>query len=70
MRGPEVTQHMALTWRKASHSSGSGACVEIAVLSDNAISIRDSKNPTTNLTVAAAAWTTFLTTTKHGTFDL
>lgn len=70
MRGPEVTQHVALTWRKASYSSGSGACVEIAVLSDDTIGIRDSKNPATTLAVTPAAWTTFLATTKHGTFNL
>jgi hypothetical protein len=61
---------MALTWRKSSYSSGSGACVEVAVLSDGTIGVRDSKNPTTSLTVTPAAWITFLATTKHGTFNL
>jgi hypothetical protein len=65
-----MTEQLAHTWRKASYSGGSGACVEIAVLSDDTIAIRDSKNPTTNLTVAPAAWTTFLANTKHGTYDL
>ncbi len=65
-----MTQHMALTWRKASYSSGSGACVEIAVLSDAAIGIRDSKRPETNLVIPPSAWSSFLTQTKNGTYDL
>jgi len=65
-----VTQHRASTWRKASYSSGSGACVEIAVLSDDTIGIRDSKRPETNLVIPPFAWSSFLTQTKHGTYDL
>jgi len=33
-------------WRKSSHSSGDGQCVEVARLDlDQAVAVRDSKNP-------------------------
>jgi hypothetical protein len=64
-----MTEYLARTWRKASYSGGSGACVEVAVFHNGAIGIRDSKNPTTNLTVTPATWTAFLANTKHGTYD-
>ena len=70
MEATGVTEHIAGTWRKASQSTGSGACVEVAVLHDSAIGIRDSKRPDTNLTLTPSAWSTFLTHTKHGTYDL
>lgn len=65
-----MAEHVAHTWRKASQSGGQGACVEIAVFYDGTIGVRDSKNPTTNLTVTPATWTTFLANAKHGVFDL
>jgi hypothetical protein len=68
--GADMTERSAHGWRKASYSSGSGACVEVAVFQDGAIGVRDSKDPTTNLTLAPAAWTNFLANTKHGAFDL
>jgi hypothetical protein len=67
--GRDMTEHLARTWRKASYSSGSGACVEVAVFHDGAIGIRDSKRPETNLTLSPSAWSSFLTHTKHGAFD-
>jgi hypothetical protein len=65
-----MTEHLTHGWRKASHSSGSGACVEVAVFHDGAIGVRDSKRPDTNLTLPPSTWSTFLTHTKHGTYDL
>jgi hypothetical protein len=65
-----VTHHVVPAWRKASRSTGSGACVEIAVLSDGAVGIRDSKRPETNLVIPPFVWSSFLTQTKHGTYDL
>lgn len=34
-----------LTWRKSTVSSDNGACVEVAVLPDGQVAVRDSKNP-------------------------
>ena len=31
-------------WRKSSHSNGQGACVEVAVLADGRVALRDSKD--------------------------
>lgn len=36
--------HDALRWRKSSHSSASGQCVEVAYLGSY-VAVRDSKNP-------------------------
>jgi hypothetical protein len=49
-----------LTWRKARHSSGNGACVEIAA-SRGRIIVRDSKDPIGPiLFYSAEAWRSFL----------
>jgi hypothetical protein len=34
-----------LTWRKSSHSGSGDQCVEIAVLPEDRLAIRDSKHP-------------------------
>ena len=70
MGGEGMTQQVTCTWRKASRSTGQGACVEVAVLHDGAIGVRDSKRPDTNLILPPSTWSTFLTHTKHGTYDL
>jgi len=44
------------TWRKSSYSANSSDCVEIG----RGVGIRDSKAPTTHLTVSDEAWSAFL----------
>lgn len=47
-------------WRKSSHSSANGQCVEIARL-DQAMAVRDSKNPDgPKLIFTHQAWATFI----------
>jgi hypothetical protein len=47
-------------WRKSSHSSANGQCVEIAHL-DQAVAVRDSKHPNgSELTFTYQAWATFI----------
>jgi hypothetical protein len=65
-----MRNHMATVWRKASYSDGHGACVEVAVLPDGTIGVRDSKNPDRRLPLSTRAWTTFLIRAKGGHFDL
>jgi hypothetical protein len=50
-------------WRKSSHSSQDGNCVEVARNLPGLVAVRDSKSPDgTKLTVSYEAWLTFL---KH-----
>lgn len=58
------------SWRKSSHSGGTGnACVEVAFL-DRAVGVRDSKNATgPALAFGADQWAGFLAGVRVGTFD-
>jgi hypothetical protein len=58
-------------WRKSSFSGpNSDMCVEVAVL-DNAIAVRDSKNPSgPTLIFTPAEWDAFVRGAKDGEFDL
>ncbi len=60
-----------LTWRKSSHSGGTGGeCVEVALLPDGGRAIRDSKHPDgPRLHFTAAEWTAFLAGVRDGEFD-
>jgi hypothetical protein len=53
-------------WRKSSHSSGDGQCVELAQL-DQTVAVRDSKNPNgPKLVFTHQAWATFIRSLKDG----
>lgn len=57
-------------WKKSSHSSGNGNCVEVAVL-DGAILLRDSKDPQGPvLTFTRDEWAAFVAGTQGGEFGL
>ncbi len=48
-------------WRKSSHSSGEGQCVEVATNLPGIVAVRDSKDPDgPNLIFASADWATFI----------
>lgn len=55
------------TWRKSSHSGGSGNCVEVAGLRPGAVGVRDSKDPGGRaLVFTAQAWQAFTVRVKSG----
>lgn len=54
-----------IAWRKSSHSSANGQCVEIGDGLPGAVPVRDSKHPAgPRLIVGAGAWGTFIETLK------
>jgi len=56
----------AARWRKSSHSSGDGQCVEVARL-DQAVAVRDSKSPNgPNLIFTRHDWSAFMRGLKEG----
>ena len=61
-----------VTWRKSSYSgSNGGNCVEIAVLPDHSLAVRDSKDPDgPKLTFTRTEWRTFTTALGTGALDL
>lgn len=53
-----------LVWRKASHSAGDGACVEVALVNGR-VAVRDSKNPSGGwLRYRARTWQDFTSILK------
>lgn len=56
-------------WRKSSYSGNTGNCVEV-VITDQAIGVRDSKNPDGGvLSVTPSAWRAFIRSLKRKDFD-
>lgn len=61
----------SLAWRKSSYSDGGGECVEAAVLPDQRVALRDSKQPDGAIQLyTAAEWSAFVQGAKAGEFDL
>ncbi|HCU95455.1 MAG TPA: DUF397 domain-containing protein [Actinobacteria bacterium] len=58
-------------WRKSSHSSGTGNCVEVAT-ADGSVGVRDSKQHGRGpvLEFARAEWKAFIRAAKDGEFNL
>ncbi|GGN98579.1 DUF397 domain-containing protein [Microbispora bryophytorum] len=58
-------------WWKSSRSANNCACVEVAVLSDGHVGVRDSKNQDgPALVFTPAEWDAFIGGVKDGEFDL
>ncbi|MER8103769.1 DUF397 domain-containing protein [Kitasatospora sp. NPDC094016] len=54
-------------WFKSTRSNGQSACVEVAILSDGIVPVRDSKDPGgPALVFPADAWTAFVAALKGG----
>jgi hypothetical protein len=58
-------------WYRSSRCSSESACVEVALLDDDEVGIRDSKLPASSayLTVGRQAWTAFVHDVKVGRLD-
>ncbi|MEN3535037.1 DUF397 domain-containing protein [Microbispora sp. NPDC004025] len=58
-------------WWKSSRSANNCACVEVAVLADGHVGVRDSKNQDgPALVFTPAEWDAFIGGVKDGEFDL
>ena len=59
-----------LEWRKSSHSTAGGNCVEVARLADGRIGVRDSKHPDAGtLVFAPTEFGGFIRSVRAGEFD-
>ncbi|MFQ6229836.1 DUF397 domain-containing protein [Nocardia sp. NPDC002869] len=62
-----MTDLSGAEWFKSSFSGADKNCVEVALLADGAVGIRDSKNPAgPALVVDPAAWDSFLAAVARG----
>lgn len=56
-------------WFKSSYSANNGNCVEVAIF-DDAVAVRDSKNPTgPALQFSAQTWSGFVAAVRDGNFE-
>lgn len=60
------TGSTAAPWRKSSYSGGGNQCVEVAVVNETQVAVRDSKNPAAgHHAFSPQAWSHFLTSVKR-----
>jgi hypothetical protein len=68
--GVSATDPESVEWRKSSASNPSGNCVEIAVLADGGVAVRNSRYPDgPALVYTRAEVAAFLTGVLNGEFD-
>ncbi|CAL9602214.1 DUF397 domain-containing protein [Streptomyces sp. enrichment culture] len=58
-----------LRWHKSSHSeAGGNNCVEVAILDDRSIAIRDSVRPDMRFSIEQPAFASFVEAARYGIF--
>jgi hypothetical protein len=63
-------QPVVLVWRKASASATNGNCVELALLPEGGVAVRDSKDKSGSvLCFTQAEWAAFVAGMAAGEFD-
>jgi hypothetical protein len=68
--GIPATELAGVTWQKSESSNPNGACVEVALLPDGGIAVRNSRFPTgPALVYTRAEIAAFLAGAKGGEFD-
>ena len=68
--GIPATELTDVAWQKSRHSNPNGACVEVAVLPDGEIAVRNSRFPSgPALVYTRAEIAAFLAGAKDGEFD-
>ena len=70
--GPAATDQLeGAAWRKATASDANSGCVEVALLADGLVGIRDSKaRSKPAIAVTADVWASFLADARAGQFDI
>jgi predicted secreted Zn-dependent protease len=64
-------ERFSLTWRKSRHSGAHSHCVEVAVSPDEALMVRDSKDPDgAVLAFTPSQWEEFTAGIKKGEFGV
>ena len=68
--GPTTRPETPLTWRKSSVSNYQGNCVEVAVLADGGVAVRNSRFPDgPRITYTRAEMSAFVQGVRAGEFD-
>jgi hypothetical protein len=60
------TNRSASTWRTSSYSTGGNQCVEVAVMPDGQVAVRDTRDRESGIQLfSAAAWRTFMVAVRR-----
>jgi hypothetical protein len=67
--GRPATEFAGAAWRKSSFSGNMGNCVEVAMLADGEVALRNSRHPAgPALVFTPAEWSAFLGGAENGEF--
>jgi hypothetical protein len=63
-----MTEHTVAEYRISSFCSG-GDCVEVGMLQEGVVAVRDTKDRSRELTFSSQEWVAFVAGIKRGAFD-